>query len=55
MPVDNPSRDVSDLVARIYEDVLGRAPDPAGAAILNGCLAALASPCELGIDVGRRF
>ncbi len=25
------------------------------AAILIGCLAALASPCELGLDVGRRF
>ena len=24
-------------------------------AILIGCLAALASPCELGLDVGRRF
>jgi len=27
----------------------------AKAAILIGCLAALASPCELGLDVGRRF
>ncbi len=25
------------------------------AAILTGCLAASASPCELGLDVGRRF
>jgi alpha-beta hydrolase superfamily lysophospholipase len=24
-------------------------------AILTGCLAASASPCELGLDVGRRF
>jgi len=23
--------------------------------ILIGCLAALASPCELGLDMGRRF
>ena len=29
---------------------LGGAP----AAILIGCLAALASPCELGLDMGRR-
>ena len=34
----------------VSDKALGNDP-----AILIGCLAALASPCELGLDVGRRF
>ena len=47
MPVVSPSRDVSNLVARIYQDVLGRAPDPAGASLFATSLNAGLTPEEV--------